>query len=254
MNDINHSCSSSEQPDAPGVAGNPHGSESGSEEPAGDFEMLSLIIDEAIKGVDISSRYPEYYQMLLDNDVLRQAFLDAMNILDPAIQPAQELNIDPGSLVDFLTNKAVQLYVEQTHGDKWRITLKQTIEQLKQIFSPPDLAYRSDPASLEDTWFTLLRGEVEVSGNNYAVLLECSLAEEPEEALALTLNIAVTIGAPQNLDFPLVSTLQWGDYQETIQVPEEGRKNFPNIPLSSIYDDQRIEIREDITLFIETIS
>ncbi len=35
--------------------------------PVGNNEMLSLIVDEAIKGIDISKNYPTFYKKLLSN-------------------------------------------------------------------------------------------------------------------------------------------------------------------------------------------
>jgi hypothetical protein len=41
-------------------------------------EILSLLVDEALKGVDVKTRYPDGYQQLLDNHELRQIFLDSL--------------------------------------------------------------------------------------------------------------------------------------------------------------------------------
>jgi hypothetical protein len=41
-------------------------------------ELLSLLVDETLKGVDVKSVYPDGYQQLLDNPELRQIFLDTL--------------------------------------------------------------------------------------------------------------------------------------------------------------------------------
>src|ERR1051325_4389457 len=47
-----------------------------------DEEMLSLIVEEANQGIDISKRYPSFYQKLLNNPDLRQAFLDILDSIE----------------------------------------------------------------------------------------------------------------------------------------------------------------------------
>ncbi|MFZ0547291.1 MAG: hypothetical protein WAM60_17735 [Candidatus Promineifilaceae bacterium] len=44
--------------------------------------MLSLIINDALDGVDISRHYPVYFERLLNDSVLREAFLDTLEILE----------------------------------------------------------------------------------------------------------------------------------------------------------------------------
>lgn len=47
-----------------------------------DVEDLSLIIDDALKGVDVAKRYPSVYQKLLGSAELRQAFLDTLDLME----------------------------------------------------------------------------------------------------------------------------------------------------------------------------
>ncbi len=49
---------------------------------AEDNAMLSLVVDEALQGVDIVKTYPDFYQQLLANAELRQAFLNALEMLE----------------------------------------------------------------------------------------------------------------------------------------------------------------------------
>ncbi len=55
-----------------------------------DEEMLSLIIEAVNQGIDISKRYPTFYQKLLNHSDLRQAFLD---VLDSLEEEEQDLRI-----------------------------------------------------------------------------------------------------------------------------------------------------------------
>jgi hypothetical protein len=137
-------------------------------------------------------------------------------------------------------------------ADKWRVIWRQSIEQLQSAFSPPELAYRSDPSLFEDPWITLLRGDIEVAGSLYTVMLDCSLAEETDAALAVSFNLAVTLETPVNLpQSPLEATLQWGVYNETLIISEEGRTRFPDIPLPTILDEEQQNVKAELSLTLE---
>jgi hypothetical protein len=53
-------------------------SEPGSED---DFELLSLIVDEAAQGVDIARRFPAFRARMMGNADLREAFLETLELL-----------------------------------------------------------------------------------------------------------------------------------------------------------------------------
>ena len=221
-----------------------------------DSDMLSLVVSDALKGVDISIRYPAFYRKILNNDDLRQAFVDALGSMENEKQ--SETAVLPLPIIpalDFLSHQLQQPAIIKLGADKWRTIWRQSIEQLQSIFSPPELAYRSDPSLYEDPWITLLRGEVEVAGSLYTVMLECTPAVETDEALAVSFNIAVTLEAPIDLpQIPLEATLQWGLYNKTIVISEEGRIKFPNIPLSAILDEEQQNVNAELSLTLEKTS
>jgi hypothetical protein len=219
-----------------------------------DNEMLSLIVNDVLKGVDIAARYPTFYQELLKNSNLRQAFLEALESLEKGAEPVALPQASKTSLA-FLTSCLPQAVPERLAGGGWKIGLQRTIEQLQSIFSPPKLAYRSDPSLSEDPWFTLIREEFDVEEAQYAIVLECTLSEDDAKALSADLNFAVTIRAEKDRPrFPIQATLQWGTYHEMIQITEEGRTRFPNIPLSSVFDDEHLNVQADIQLSLQNIS
>ncbi len=216
-----------------------------------DNDMLSIIVDEAIKGVEISKRYPDFYKKLLGNHELRKAFLDTMESIE--LEEINELVVMPGPSspnLGFLTNKPAQPTLSKL-DDKWQISWLRTIDQLRSIFSPVKLAYRSDPAMFEDPWFTLLRDEIEVNGIMYSVVLECTFSEDEETALSPFLNIAVTVGATKGRPhFPVQTSLQWGAYDESLQIHKEGRAKFPDIPFKAVFDKEKENIKAELNLTI----
>jgi hypothetical protein len=218
-----------------------------------DNEMLSLIIDEVRMGIDISVRYPTFYRKLLNNASLRRTFMDVLE----SIEEKEYFSLPEFSRpsLAFLSNQKPKSIVERFGKNQWRVTLHRSIEQLQAIFSPPELAYRSDPSLYEDPWLTLLRGEIEVAGCLYTILLECTLAEEIENALALSLNIAVTLEATPGLpQSPLTATLQWGSYDESLPISIDGRTRFPYVSLPAILDDEQEKIKADLNLILERSS
>jgi hypothetical protein len=47
-----------------------------------DLDLLSIVVEEALRGVDISKRYPGFWGRLIANAELRQAFLESLELLE----------------------------------------------------------------------------------------------------------------------------------------------------------------------------
>jgi hypothetical protein len=215
----------------------------------GDNEMLSLILNQSLKDVDIKARYPTFYRKLLHNAELRRAFVDALDAVES--EKSGEMVSLPGMVkpsLAFLTNRPVQPGIEKLDKNRWKIKWQKTIEQLQAIFSPPELAFRKSNL-VEDTWFTILRGETDVEGSLYSVLLECGILDDTSDALSAFLNIAVTLkSATPSPQFPVYATLNWGKYSETLKITEEGRVRFPDIPFTITFDKEYQNIISELKL------
>jgi hypothetical protein len=213
-------------------------------------EMLSLLIDETIKGVDIKTQYPDSYRALLHNPELRQVFLDTLQSLEAQAEDRLEpLPAGAKLNLDFLHNKQPQN--QSSDQESWKISLQRTIQQLRDIFIPQKLAYRADSSFYEDSWFTLLREDVEIGGCSYSVWLECGISEETEQALSASLNVAMILEAKAISNSPLRATLRWGNYTETLTIIGEGRARFRDIPFSDTFDQQSHEILSGLKLMLE---
>jgi hypothetical protein len=218
-------------------------------------EMLSQIVSGILNGEDIAQRYPAFYQKLLEHAELRQAFLDALEAVEA--ERAGQLTPLPGASntnLAFLSNLPPAPTLEILSQDHWRATWQRSFEQIRVIFSPPELAYRADTSAIEDPWFTLLRADINTAGSSYAVVLDCTLATETDNALAAYLNLAVTLESPTPAQFPLRASLQWGTYHESLLITEEGRVRFPDIPLLDISDSALGEIQAGFSLTLGTAS
>ncbi len=159
----------------------------------------------------------------------------------------------PNSKLGFLTAPSLQPIIKK-RKDKWQISWQRTIEQLQALFSPSELAYRSDPTLYDDPWFTLLREEVEIDETLYAIALECTLSENNQESLSPFLNIAVTVGnTAERPQFPIQTSLQWGQYNGVLRILEEGRARFPDVPFTMIFDEDNKNVTSELNLIIEPV-
>lgn len=223
--------------------------------PIREYEMLSLMVNEAENGVDISERYPHFYKELLDNPDLREAFLDSLESLEkskkdePALLPSSRENN-----LDFLKESLPHASVKKLGKKSWRLTWQRSVEQLQTLFSPPELAYRSDPSLYDDPWITILRDEFEIEGASLTVLLECSLSPESNISLACALNIAANSeNAAERLQTKVQALLRWGEYDQSLPLNAQGRFRFPDIPFDSVLDKAHQNIRSSLELTLETL-
>lgn len=221
----------------------------------GDDDMLSLMVNEALKGVDITAQYPDFYQELLTNAALREAFLDVLTLIEKDERGLlAALPNGPVTSLDFLAKPSRQLDEKTGTGQSWLMTWQRTINDLQALFSPPERAYRADPSLTEDPWFTLLQEEFQANQAQYAVVLECALLDD-QSALSTVLDIAVTFKGLEKLDvFPLKATLHWGVYQESLLIEKEGRLKFAEIPLDIPFDDTFENITANLDFTLEAAS
>lgn len=216
-------------------------------------EMLSLMVDEALKGVDIKTLYPDFYRKLFSNAVLRHTFLDTLELFEAekegklAPAPAGEK-----PKLAFLTKKSTNSDIQKLQNERWQVKLQKNSQQLKDIFSPPQLAYKHDANLFDDNWFTVLRDEIELDGSSYSILLECVISKQTEDALSAFLNIAMTLEtAKPASESSIHATLQWGKYSETLTLVKEERARFPDIPFSATFNQQTQEITAGLELVLE---
>lgn len=217
-----------------------------------DLEMLSLAINDALDGVDIAAHYPNFYRRLLADTELRNAFLDALAILDPedlsdgdAFPPAPSLDMP------FLEEEILRPLVENIK-EGWRILWQRSIPQLERLFGIPPGAdtgssalaepkpvwrgpVGATPGPLDEGTLPLLRDRVQLGQQEVEVFLEATRASESSEHLDATLIVAGFEAARQ-----LQVTVHWGTYQESMPVPATGFVRLPTVPLDRIFDENGI--------------
>lgn len=206
-----------------------------------EIDMLSFMVEESLNGVNLENRYPDFYKKLFSNAALRQAFIDMLEMMDAAkTQLLAPLPLGAKPSLAFLKKQTIPL--------RRKITLQKSIQELQQLFSPPQQAYRAEANLFEDNWFTLLRDEIQLGNTTYSVILECGLSQETEDALAATLGIAMSLEAASTPGPSIIATLRWGKYRETITLTGEGRLHFPDVPLNATLEP---EITSGLELVLE---
>lgn len=203
---------------------------------------LSLMVDEALKGVDIRSHYPTFYTRLLKSFALRQQFIEAILLLkQPALPEAESLFAVTHADLAFLHSPSPAPHMGET---QWHVILQQTKEQLMSVFFPPRVVFRAGAAALADAHYTLLRSEFAVNQTLYTLLLESTLHENRADALALFLNVAVSDGSLR----PMHASLHWGGYAAEATLSAEGRTRLPDLPISAAFDVDQQQIQADLNL------
>lgn len=221
---------------------------------AEDLEMLSLVVNDALEGVDITRRYPTFYRRLLADPYLRQIFLDAMELLEKSeageLEPLPEpIDVDLSFLAADEKDEAERNESEREESERkesnrpsaaerLRISLTRTRDQLRERFAPPPAAapMRSALAGMEDDYITLLRSDISTEVGDYEVILE---GRRPAASNALHLVVMLI---PKQEEPPaeleLEATLRWGRYQETRLLDPRGQTSFPPLPLDVILDQE----------------
>lgn len=202
-----------------------------------DDHMLSLIVSDALSGIDIAQRYPSFYQKMMGNPWLFQAFLDAFDLLKADGEDALTLLPKAASRdLSFLKETpSEQPKVAQSSKGDWQVTWQLLVDELRRLLFPsPGLAYRRAVAPLEDESFLVLHEEVEVSGQLLEVMLEAVHPVARPEILRLQVLVA---SEGKQTDAAMQASLSWGRYAETAVLDKYGQAQFPPLRLEVFLDE-----------------
>ena len=203
-----------------------------------DDETFTFALGDALEGVDISRRYPNFYRQLLADPVLRRQFIEAIEILiadtEGTLEPLPEsIDID----LSFL-GKEQSTVAGGDAPSRWRLMWQRTARQLEEtlgaFLSPPELALRSSGAFPEDDYLTLLDEVREVGGQEVALLLGATRYLANPDVLHLSLIVSVD----QAPSAPLHAEIRWGRFETALTVGASGVAEPPPVPLAAIVDDE----------------
>jgi len=221
--------------------------------------ILDRIVDDELNGLD-PAPLPPYLQTHLQTCARCQFSYQLLReALESTVQPFHNV---PAPDLSFLqkqarTSSATQPPSPARWHANWRATWRQTADQLHAIFFPatPQVAgaYRSEPG-LDDTWFTLLRSEVEMNQQPLSIVLEAVWRTEAAETLHLQLKVGPASQPEQSVDLPdLRANVEWGSYRALAIISQRGRVDFAAIPLNLVWDETRQCFMADLQLTLELV-
>ena len=213
----------------------------------GQSQLLDFLVDQATAGIDLSKAYPEAYQLLLKDAALREAFIDLVEAIEaekagdlPELPPLDKIDLD------FL--KAPSRSVEQTGPGSWRVLLRRTAEELRKLYRPRELAYRSAAGVGEANWLSLVREDIDLNQDtSLAFSLELTRTSSPDE-LGLFASIALQ-SAPEektSIEYLFDLHVTWGSYKQTIALGENYRAQLPSLPIGLI--EEGIDLNQDLEI------
>jgi hypothetical protein len=216
-----------------------------------DHEFLSLFLEDARQGVDVSRRYPGFYQKLIIDPELRQAFLDILHLMDENINQALASIPSPARAnLEFLLIDKTPISRSMEKG--WKFHWMRTRQELQALFSPPQLAYRNNTNFLSDEEFLIFQNNFRIDDFQYSISIVCALGEDLEAGLLARMNVGITPEGSSSQP-PLKAILEWGHYTESVIIAGEGRIALPPIALAKILDSDLENIISDLELTIEII-
>jgi hypothetical protein len=224
---------------------------------AGDEEMLSLLINDALEGIDISARYPALYRRVLAIPQLREAFFDALELLEKS--RAGELEPIPGGPSEDLSflHKfgPVEPLLDQLGGGRWRLSWHKSREQMQEHFELFAPFWRLKPYRFDDELgvITLLHAEWPLESEAVTFQLEAWQPAGQEEILSLALvatDVASLAGA--RVLMGLQAGIEWGGFRGTADFDQHGRADLPPLPVGMILDANGL-VKADLRLTVEKV-
>ena len=195
-------------------------------------EFLSLMIDETQKGKNIQSDHHFFFQQLVEDEDLRERYIEALTILYPNSQNVQRMIALIKDESHANQNKSIFSYDSLTS----KILLP--IEQLQSILFPPQAVFRSINGD-ENPSFLLVNQKIEHDSINYSLLVDAILSGEKTETLSLSAFLALTkndlSGFPA---FPVVLKINWGDFSQSLKLTTEGQHHLADVPFSAFLNEK----------------
>lgn len=214
-----------------------------------DEDMLSLVVDDFSRGVDIRDRYPGFFERMLNNPELQTAFLETLEILAEA--GTEDPEPVPRSVPDlgFLAVRLPEPVIEVTPTG-WQAAWQLTAQTLTQLFAPRiGKPARSDDF-LEDPWFILIRSEIRIAEHQLLVNLEATQDIDRPETLLLQLGV-FDLGPDAAGPPSLEAGLSWKTHRHRLRVRDQGPAAFPEIKLIDLIDPQTGAFNADIRFSLQ---
>lgn len=212
-------------------------------------DMLTVVVNDALEGIDIKKQYPAFYQQMLDEPRLYHAFLEALSALEVEGREIEEPHPETEPIdLSFLERvRTLAPAISKVSGG-WRLVWRREAANLHELlvlaFRGPLGVERATRSFLEDDHLALLNTRVD-EADQMEILLEGVRMPDNPNRLQLHLFVSAT-PLPERLQ----ATLKWGDYEATVPV-EGGHAELPALLLADVLDETGQLVREDLELTLE---
>lgn len=199
--------------------------------------MLSIVVNDALTGIDIMTKYPTFYARMLADKDLRTAFLETLELLElswsgnlPDFAEPLDFNLD------FLNDMRPEPVFMKLGKHQWQLNWYRPAAQLLKIFKvasllPEETSHQNDWQT-EKNHTTLLQGLLEIEDEDIEIRLDIAKAADDSG----TLNLTFIVFASAKLVNGLEATVVWGNYMETIELDDYGFARFPPLKNKQIFD------------------
>ena len=216
-------------------------------------EMLDLLVDQAQRGVDIAKKFPELYQILLEDQDLQQEFVDILELLETGSDALPEVSNPEKTELSFLKKASSFPKIQFSSLSQWMIELRQELSVLRSLFSPAELGTAHRSAMPDSQWVSLLRKEIALEGAIVDVGLDAAVSDQQEEALELLLKAVVMSEEDDELiPINLTAEITWGQYRQECLLGDKNRIKFPLVRFDQILDEKKEQVAADLNLVLRS--
>jgi hypothetical protein len=200
-----------------------------------EYDMLSIVVNDALIGIDVVKKYPAFYARMLVDEVLQSAFLDTLELLEQSRSGKLPDYSGPDRInLDFLHQVISKPIIRKSPKDMLELIWQRTAEQLQNMFYiaslRPGEVHRSGDSLLGGSYINILHSQVEVDEQEIEIRLDATQTITDPDNLDLLISIAVPEEAPRRFE----ATIAWGDYLESAEVNKYGLAKFPPLNTGQI--------------------
>lgn len=208
----------------------------------GDDDVITLLVSEALDGVDLQARYPQAFARLLQSPDQQELFLAALESFEA--DTAEIASATPAITADLPSRAQLQ---RASEPGTWEARWALAAHTLQALFQPAELVYRDGTEDEEERWITLLRDELAVGDYRAAIVLDGRFTDKG--SLEPQLKLAVEQDGREVL-FEAWGELSWGQYRTLLERTGSYRNRLPSVALNDLLSPESFTVQAalDLTL------
>jgi hypothetical protein len=201
-----------------------------------DLEMLSIVVNDALAGIDIMKKYPAFYARMLVDEELRTAFLDTLELLEESEDDELPEEVKSESFdLEIIKKVMSRPIIIEAAKDKLKLVWRRSAEQLQAMLYintlKPQELLRSGVYLPEGGHINILHSQVEIDGQELDIRLEASHALNNPGYL----NLMIAMIAPEQFTRRFEATIAWGSYRESAVINLFGIAKFPPLRTDQVF-------------------